>query len=127
MIDYIKEHPFIIHVFVYILIVISIALVFIEQQNSTNQRIDETCQLFEADHKADVEALVSTYNYLNQLRPKEADDTINQTIITNLPQLEREARTDTAPPFCDEPNRGLPEPDPEIPTRQDFSHLLLTK
>lgn len=81
------------------------------------ERLDQTCTLFETDHLRDVKKLRHTYRYLLALRPDERDDTINRFVRRDLPELERDARTDSAPEFCDEPGRGLPEPDPVVPRR----------
>jgi hypothetical protein len=64
-----------------------------------------------------VRALRKTYLYLEQLKPAERRTTLNRFILHKLPSVEREARTDQAPGFCDEPGIGLPEPDPRIPQR----------
>lgn len=90
----------------------------------TAQRLDQTCTLFEGDHKADVEGLKLTYRYLRDLPEDEWRLAINQLIVRQLPMTEREARTDRAPDFCDDPGRGLKEPDPVLPKKQDFSYIL---
>jgi hypothetical protein len=84
-------------------------------------RRDQSCRLFEADHLADVEQLKRTYSYLDrQTVPSE----LTREIVRRLPELEREARIDGAPAYCDEPGVGLKEPDPVLPPRRDFRHLL---
>lgn len=80
-------------------------------------RSDQTCELFETDHLQKVQSLRRTYKYLAQLTPEEASQPLNRFIITILPQNEQEAVIDRAPEYCDEPNIGLPEPDPKIPDR----------
>jgi hypothetical protein len=82
-----------------------------------NDRRDQTCRLFERDHLADVERLRGTYKYLNGLAPVQFEDTLNQAILRQLPDLESEARVDSAPDYCDEDGVGLPEPDPVVPKR----------
>lgn len=83
----------------------------------TSQRIDETCRISEAKQKNDSEALASTYAYLAGLRPREFGQPLNRAILAGLPRTIREATTDDAPPFCDQPGIGLPEPDPPRPCR----------
>jgi hypothetical protein len=82
-----------------------------------NKRRDQTCRLFEGSHLQDVRQLRQTYRYLAELRPAERGETINRFVLQNLPQLERQARTDAAPKFCDAPGVGLPGPDPVVPKR----------
>jgi hypothetical protein len=90
-------------------------------------RVDQTCRLFEADHFEDVEGLRSTYTFLNNVRgTREAETALVQFVVRTLPRVESEARVDAAPPYCDEEDVGLPEPDPELPQKQDFSDLLVT-
>ena len=81
------------------------------------ERVDQNCTLFETDHKSDVDRLGNTYRYLLAVRPEERGQTINQFVLNGLPDLEREARVDSAPDYCDQPKVGLPEPDPAIPRR----------
>ena len=90
----------------------------------SRERRDQMCNLFERDHLADVTRLKRTYAYLDRLPRREWGNPLTMAIVRQLPELEVEARQDAAPPFCDEPGIGLPEPDPELPARQDFSRLL---
>ena len=106
-------------------------------QSEANRREarHQICLRDEREHLEAVEGLADLYRYIGQLKPAELRDTINQFIIMDLPQTEREAATDQAPKFCDEPGFtqeaiyrntngrlgsppvGRPEPDPEIPDR----------
>ena len=81
------------------------------------ERRDQSCDISEAKHKADVVQLERTYAYLLSLSPREKRSSINRAVLANLPNVEREARLDPAPSFCDEPGVGLKEPDPKIPAR----------
>ena len=87
------------------------------------ERRDQTCNLFETDHLQDVRQLRATYRYLAGLPLEERTRPLTQAVLQGLPQLEREARADPAPDFCDEPFVGLPEPDPVIPKRRTFPEL----
>jgi hypothetical protein len=98
------------------------------------ERRDQTCTLFEGQHLADVKQLRGTYRFLARLPRSEWDEALPKAIVGNLPQLEAKARRDSAPPYCDEPGAaaeakgakpvGLPEPDPKLPKRRDFSYIL---
>lgn len=94
----------------------SVAL-YSKATGEADKRRDQTCRLFEGDHLQDVKQLRDTYRYLGALRPSERAQTINVFVLRNLPQLERAARIDSAPAYCDEPGVGLPEPDPVVPKR----------
>ena len=86
-------------------------------ERESKGRRDQSCRISESQHKADVDGLRRTYDYLKQLTPRQRRSPINRAILANLPVTEREARMDPAPPFCDEPGIGLPEPDPVLPKR----------
>lgn len=98
------------------------------------ERRDQSCEQFEGDHLADVKRLKRTYAYLDKLPREEWGKPITVAIVQQLPELEEQARKDSAPEFCDEPGAkaeargedpvGLPEPDPDVPDRRDFSALL---
>jgi hypothetical protein len=120
-----KVNPWKVIGFVVIIGTVLWAYISIEQE--TQIRVDQTCHLFESDHLADVEDLADTYEYLDTLTKVEAKSGLNQFIISDLPEAESEARVDSAPPYCDEANQGLPEPDPVIPEQRDFTHLLEKK
>lgn len=80
-------------------------------------RRDQTCALQETKQKADVDALARTYDYLAGLSRAERRERLNVVILAQLPRTVREAQIDDAPPFCDQPGVGLPEPDPKLPRR----------
>lgn len=100
-------------------------VLYIDNQNETKDRVSQTCELFEGAHLNDVTQLKQTYKYIDALGPREVKDTINQFIISGLPELELKARSDPAPEYCDEPDVGLPEPDPVLPKKRDFSNLTV--
>lgn len=86
------------------------------EQEGTERR-DQSCLIFETKQRGDVRALERTYNYLSGLSAHELGESINRAVLANLPNVIREAQTDDAPAYCDEPNVGLPEPDDRIPKR----------
>lgn len=88
------------------------------------KRRDQTCRIDERDHLDSVKRLRRTYDYLEHLPRAEYGSNITVAIVRQLPDVERDARHDVAPPFCDAPNVGLPEPDPKLPRRRSFKHLL---
>lgn len=95
------------------------------------ERRDQTCEIFENQHLEHVKNLRSTYRYLRTLPKSEYGTTLVKAILRGLPATEREARTDQAPDYCDEPGVkaekagadpiGLPEPDPRVPRKRNFS------
>ena len=95
-----------------------------QQQREITERRDQTCRLFEGQHLADVERLRKTYEYLERLPRREYGTPLTVAVVSGLRELERTARVDTAPRFCDAPDTGLPEPDPELPDRQNFRYVL---
>lgn len=94
-------------------------------------RRDQTCIVFERDaisaktaYVDAKEALDRTNNYLKTLTPEERKTRINAAVIAGVPRLEetvdrrwRDAKATAAPPYCDEPNVGLEEPNPALPAR----------
>lgn len=78
------------------------------------ERKDADCVKDERDHFAKVNQLAQTYTFLKTADP---DSDLYQAVLPQLPEIEAEARRDLAPEYCDEPNVGLPEPDPVIPPR----------
>ena len=83
---------------------------------------DQNCLVFEGQHLTDVEQLRSTYAYLETLPRSEWGSPLNAAIVRGLDPLEKKARMDSAPEYCDEPNLGLPEPDPRLPPKRDFTN-----
>jgi hypothetical protein len=104
--------------FVPLLAILALYLVVVD----STERRDQMCQLFEADHLADVNRLERTYRFLSSPAARD-DEALLQVALVELPELEREARVDSAPDFCDEDGLGLPEPDPVVPDRPDLSPL----
>lgn len=90
-----------------------------------NERRDQICEQAERVHLQEVVELRRTYDYLDGLQPEQLKDPLNATVLTFLPQTEHTAQTDSAPPFCDEPGVGLPEPDPVVPKRPEKIDKLL--
>jgi hypothetical protein len=89
------------------------------------ERRDQSCLADEREHKDNVESLERTYLALDSPTTREQlGPGLVRLIVQMLPRTERDARTDQAPLYCDEPGVGLPEPDPMPPERRDFSHLL---
>jgi hypothetical protein len=80
-------------------------------------RRDQACAISEAKQRRDIDSLRRTYDYLLTLSPTEKRDPINRAVLAGLPRTEADARLDDAPPYCDEPGIGEPEPDPTIPRR----------
>lgn len=98
------------------------------------RRRDQICLRDEREHLNAVNGLKLTYRYLGSLTQEQRRDPINALLLDQLPRTELEAKTDSAPPFCDQPGVkaerryrlgkpggkppiGLPEPDPKIPKR----------
>lgn len=88
----------------------------------------DICRSFEQTHRREVTQLKSTYKYLLSLSPEERKTTLNRTVASQLPQAERDARSDQddlgvfVPRYCDRPKSGLPEPDPVVPKRPKQLH-----
>ena len=102
-----------------------------QQAAESRERVNETCTAFERDaiiatrfYRDARRAYGTTIKYLDNLPPDEASTLLNRTVKEGLPRLRREvrqryeeAKATAAPPFCDEPQVGLPEPDPFLPER----------
>lgn len=94
------------------------------------ERRDQTCVAFERDAIAAVNAyreasvrLERTEKFLERIPPGTEDEPLNREIRLNLPRLREEvdakyaeAKTASAPPYCDEPGVGLKEPNPTLPS-----------
>lgn len=95
------------------------------------ERRNQNCRVFEGQHLADVQRLTATYRYLETLPKSEYGKSLTLAVLRGLKAQEAEARSDAAPPYCDEPGVeaerrgekpvGLPEPDPPLPRMRDFS------
>lgn len=90
-----------------------------QRQRDSVARIDQSCALAEQKQKDDVHQLRETYGYLVRHRDS-LDRGLAKEIVRALPEAEHRAQQDDAPPYCDEPNVGLPEPDLPIPPRPTF-------
>ena len=102
----------------------SVAAGFYRLEREQTERRNQTCTLNEGDHLQDVTELRRTYKRLPQAlefyletAPERLRPFLRNAIASDLVRLEKEARIDAAPQFCDEPGIGLPEPDPVIPKR----------
>jgi hypothetical protein len=93
------------------------AWAFFKGETERRERTDQACTIFERKHKQDVDALISTYRYLGTLSGKELAEPLNRAVLAGLPRTIREANLDDAPPYCDKPGVGEPEPDPKLPPR----------
>lgn len=80
-------------------------------------RVNESCATAEQRYKAAVEQLANTYRYVVALSPEERRSTLNQFVIKAVPKQEADLRGLTPAKFCDDPNIGLPEPNPTVPAR----------
>lgn len=95
-----------------------------------HKREDQFCTSAEREHATWVRQYTDTILYLETVKktaPQQLMDPINQFVILRLPETEKRAREDTAPPLCDGMHRGavpffgeeseigLPEPDPVLP------------
>lgn len=98
----------------------------LERERERVERIDQSCRSDEREHLVNVRNLKQTYNILSDPKARQLiDPGLLELIVTiSLPQTEEDARTDQAPEFCDNPGVGLPEPDPKVPKKRDFSFLL---
>lgn len=91
--------------------------------SESKERRNQTCRVFESAHKQEIDSLNGTYRYLANAPPPERGTSLYDTILRNLKKLEAEAASDTdevgviVPEYCDEPDVGLPEPDPVVPKR----------
>lgn len=81
----------------------------------TAERRDQSCKISEQKQRGDVDQLKQTYDFLTN--PPPGLENLVPIALTQLPQVEREAKADDAPAFCDEPGVGEPEPDPKLPKR----------
>lgn len=88
-----------------------------EVRRESRQRVEQDCLKEERDHLKDVKNLRRTYRFLVNYPEDQRTDPLYIALIQTLPQTESAARTDNAPLYCDEPNVGLPEPDPAVPKR----------
>jgi hypothetical protein len=109
-----------------------VAIDKIERESA--ERRNQTCALFERQHLDEVDDLKRRYRFLSGVSRSEYGTTLIVAAVQQLPILEQKARVDSAPGYCDEPGEaaekrgeppiGLPEPDPELPKKRDFSYLL---
>lgn len=79
------------------------------------ERRDQNCLIFERSQDRAVTQLRRTYEYLADLTPKQLAEPLNTAVIAGLPAEVTDAQTSDAPPYCNAPGVGLPEPDPLLP------------
>lgn len=79
------------------------------------ERRDQQCRISEQKQRADVDLLRQSYAFILHPPPGLAD--LVPIALAQLAKTEKDARLDDAPPFCDAPNVGEPEPDPVVPRR----------
>lgn len=84
-------------------------------QSETKERINQGCLLAEARAKESVDRLKQTYDFL--VHPPADLKGLIPYAMANLNKTEQDALDNAAPPYCDAPNIGLPEPNPVIPPR----------
>jgi GAF domain-containing protein len=89
----------------------------IQAQHANTERRHQICLADEREHLQQVDQLRVTYDYLSGLTDRQRRTALNRALLQQLPMVEKQANTDVAPEFCDEPNVGLPEPDPLVPER----------
>ena len=82
----------------------------------TSERRNQTCELFERENRAAIDRLNRSYNYLSELSQPELIEPLNRAILSQIEQLELEARA-KPPEFCLPPEVGLPDPPLPIPSR----------
>lgn len=96
---------------------------------------DQSCTLFERTERSNVLRVRERYAYLDGLDLADRGASITKAIIQGLPDLEREATEQRAPPYCNAPGVGLPEPAKDacrrllpscldLPAHRDFRELL---
>lgn len=85
-----------------------------------NERRDQTCVIFETNQLEDIRQLRRTYDFLSRPPRSRLERQLQTLTLGFLPETERDARIDDAPPYCDAPNVGLPEPDLPMPVRPDL-------
>jgi hypothetical protein len=96
-----------------------------------NERRSQTCTTFETAYRQEVDQLISTYAFLEDLPRHELGGSLARAVLRNLPKLEVDALTDSdaqganVPPYCDERGVGLVEPDPKVPRRPERLDGLL--
>jgi hypothetical protein len=131
-------------------IALAIALIAVLRNGETVQRVDTTvqdirresverrdqqCLVFErlavqgvnTFHESQAQ-LANTLTYLAHLSSADRKSALNRAVKANVPQLRNsviqrweEAKAAKAPPYCDKPNVGLPEPNPRLPPEPRFS------
>lgn len=87
---------------------------YVKIQNESQERRHQICLRDEREHLKDVHRLQETYRFL--VDPPAALWDLRTVVRAQLSRTESDAR-DRAPQFCDDPEVGLPEPDPVIPSR----------
>lgn len=126
------------HIFAFVIATVAVAvaayaIINVEKQNDKLtregiERRDQTCLFFEraaitaANNFRDAKRrYASTIVFLKNAPPDESPFLI-QAVRANVPQVQGEVRqrwdeayASQAPPYCDKPRVGLPEPNPKLP------------
>lgn len=94
-------------------------------------RRDQACLGVESQHKEEIENLKQSYTLLLDPPPELASLLKNPLVIKGIQEDEAAAADDSdelgvfVAPYCDDPNTGLKEPDPDIPQRpKELDNLL---
>lgn len=100
------------------------------------ERRSAICRIMEGTHETAVADLNRTYAFLESLPREDYGTPLTVAVINGLPAKEaavrgerltsdgRTIRGEVVPLFCNDEGIGLPEPNPEIPPKRDFSALL---
>lgn len=99
-------------------LIVTSAFGYSKMHDEAATREDQICTSAERENQTNVRQYADTIKYLMAVKrnaPEKLSDPINRFVILRLPETEKKARKDTAPPLCDKPDRGLPEPDPVLP------------
>jgi hypothetical protein len=76
------------------------AVLFAHLQNEGAVRRNATCTSFERAWQVDVRNLTSTYEYLDNLTPKQLGEPLNVAILHQLPRTEQQVKADKPPSYC---------------------------
>jgi hypothetical protein len=86
-------------------------------------RRSQTCETFEGAYSEQIRRLENTYVFLLLPGIRQRSPDLFDFALRELPTLEQGAKSDDdpfgprVPAYCDDPNVGLPEPDPKVPRR----------
>ncbi len=91
-------------------------------QAESKDRRNQSCRVFERLETTAVRRVVTTYKYLDELPRSELvrPTLLTTAILRNLGATYQDAKASRAPPYCDKPDVGLPEPQPKLPKMRRF-------